>query len=239
MGWTTGRIAINPREGLLPGAILALSPNGYWKLNEGGGTVAFDSSGLDRHGAYQAGVSLFDQPGPYGSYPDFAQSGSGVIVPDDADWTPSPGGLTVVGLYQHGDAGGPATSTLDMARKTNEWTASISNIGSAIASTTNTITLPYRLRELTGVPQQVWALFIATLPVGTDPGIWIDGTAGGTAASPSGTQQGNTSSALQIGRTVATDSQPRSLAHVAVFKKLLTTLERDSIVDAAIADGWI
>ena len=49
--------------GALETAILALSPIGYWKLDETGGTTAADSSGNGRNGTYGGTYTLANRDG--------------------------------------------------------------------------------------------------------------------------------------------------------------------------------
>lgn len=231
--------------GLLPAAILAAGPAGYWRLDEGAGSVARDSSGNGRDGTYDGGVVLGDVAGPYGAYPDFAQSGDGVVIPDDFDWTPSgPSPVTVVGLLSSTHPIGSVTS-LAIARKVDEWQAARSSVDSAIAVTSRTTpVLSYWLTEASGsvlaTVDGVWYLVIMELPFGAAPVVYVDGTGPlGSSFGPSGTQNGNQTTSLVLGQTSTTTGTGRHLAHVAVFKKALSSGERADIVAAAIADGWI
>lgn len=234
--------------GLLPGAILAAGPRGYWKLDEGAGTVAHDSSGFGHDGVYHGSVDLGSLPGPYGAYPDFAQNGSGVVIADDADWTPGPSDpITVVGLIAHSEQVG-ASTLLSMANKLGEWEATVS-AGNTFAVRSNTAGAGtgYRLVEVTGIDvtdvDDRWYLLIIVLPQSDPLGVFIDGgdhSTDGAVLGPTGSPAVNQTTDLVLGRTTATTAgTKRHLAHVAVFRGALTTGQFDDIVDAAIADGWI
>lgn len=77
----------------LPAAILALSPLGYWKLNDTSGTTAVDSSGNGRNGTYTGtGYSLANIAGPDGgSYVnlDYANTGNPgyIVIADNNVWS--------------------------------------------------------------------------------------------------------------------------------------------------------
>lgn len=232
--------------GLLPGAILAAGPRGYWKLDEGAGTTAFDSSGFAHHGTYQSGVVLGQAPGPYGAHPDFAQSGDGVIVADDADWTPGPSDpITVVGLVSETNQGGAVTS-LSIAQKIDEWNAANSSLHHATAVRDTTTSSIYRLVEVLGSDvadvEDQWYLVIMEIPQSDALSVWVDGAGplGGAVLGPTGSPATNQITDLVLGQTsTTTGGTGRHLAHVAVYRGALTTPQFDAIVDAAIADGWI
>ena len=83
----------------LSAAITALSPVGYWKLNEKGGSVASDYSGNNRPGAYVGGYELNAGNG----YVDL--NGGYVEIPDaDAFSIPTGNGVTLFALFSPREA---------------------------------------------------------------------------------------------------------------------------------------
>lgn len=70
--------------------VLSRSPDGYWRLADGSGTVATDSSGNGDNGTYQPGVTL-GQPGPLANNPDTSAQFTGgyVSVPNSAGISPT------------------------------------------------------------------------------------------------------------------------------------------------------
>jgi beta-N-acetylglucosaminidase-like protein/concanavalin A-like lectin/glucanase superfamily protein/hyaluronidase-like protein/glycosyl hydrolase family 20 len=70
--------------------VLSHSPGGYWRLSDGSGTVAADSSGNGDPGTYETGVTLA-QPGPLGGNADTSAlfNGGYVSVPDSAAISPA------------------------------------------------------------------------------------------------------------------------------------------------------
>jgi Concanavalin A-like lectin/glucanases superfamily/NPCBM-associated, NEW3 domain of alpha-galactosidase len=73
-----------------PDLVLSHSPGGYWRLGDGSGTVAADSSGHGDPGAYEPGVTLA-QPGPLAGAADTSAQFDGgyVSVPDSAAISPT------------------------------------------------------------------------------------------------------------------------------------------------------
>ena len=70
--------------------VLSQSPAGYWRLSDGSGTVAADSSGHGDPGTYEPGVTLA-QPGPLAGNADTSArlNGGYVSVPDSAAISPA------------------------------------------------------------------------------------------------------------------------------------------------------
>jgi len=78
----------------LDSAILALSPLGYWRLDETSGTTATDSSGNGRHGTYSGTITKNATTGADGDpVPNF--DGGAIIIGDYDEFTLGSVGLTV------------------------------------------------------------------------------------------------------------------------------------------------
>jgi hypothetical protein len=88
--------------------VLSLGPAGYWRLNETGGTIAYDSSDNGHHGTYCGNPSL-GEPGVDGSQGVRLNGVDQYIqIADDAWSQPTTGALTVVAWIQPDSLSMPA-----------------------------------------------------------------------------------------------------------------------------------
>jgi hypothetical protein len=94
-----GILQQSPPAGLAD-AILALSPIGYWKLNETSGTTAADLSGNGYDGTYTGTYTLADVAGPAGG--SFVTLGGGrIVVSDQAAFSlDTASGMTVFAIVR-------------------------------------------------------------------------------------------------------------------------------------------
>lgn len=247
MGWKIGTLNWRSDRENLPLAIMDLFPNGYWKLDEAGGTTAYDSSGYDRHGTYHGDVVLADQRGPYGRYPNFRQIGVGVTVPDSDDFSLGLGGVTICAVVKFGRALLADTGPVTIVGKSSEWLLGKENIGHPLTATLGSAGI-FRGAEGLAIDMgtntdpewtDTWHLFTASFTAAGVCNFYTDTLQTGTPFGPSGTLNGNQATSLNIGGTSDdTLGDQRCIAHVAVWNRLLDGTELTSLIDAANADHW-
>lgn len=239
----SGRVApVATAGGALADAILALSPVGYWKLDEASGTQAADSSGNARHGTYQG--TAFPGYAPYGGFPAFPNRATAYISVPDADafslaTTP---GLTVFALaYSIASGSGKYITKKGDASGNYEYgflTSNMKPITSVWNRAGNAINA--RLASDALVTLNIWHGVAATIAGDTgSAGSGIDlYVNSGTVVTSTGTGAGGTSvngsAALRIG-----EQWSGSLAHVAIFPGVLTATQIGDLMAAARADGLI
>lgn len=234
-------------------AVLALSPAGYWKLDETSGSTATDSSGNGRHGTYTGTYTLAGNAGDDGtSYLDLGGAGF-VTVPDNDAWSiNTTGGLTVLALVNANSI----TSTTRTAIATKGSTPGNSlewgffhnfNAGNKLTFIcwTPTGTGRYRENVTSSLPSAgSWNLVAVrtdTVAGGGRPSMDVNGAipvSSTNDASGSGTYANGTGS-MRIGGFDGSGADwSGGLAHVVVFSSKLSDADITAIYDAAVADGW-
>ncbi len=228
--------------GGLSAAVMALSPLGYWKLDETSGTTATDSSGNARHGAYVGSVVL----NVAGSgFPDFPKSPSSYVeVPDDAAFSlDAAPGITVFALTY--------LTTLDTSPRsiTRKGNASGNYEHNFLKTTTNvtqwstwnTAGTPLNFRiGAAAMSISTWHAAVGSITDGAGTGgtgitLYVDsGTPTSGSVGGSGAGYANGTAPLRIGETWA-----GSLGHVAIFPGVLTAGQVSGLIDAARTEGLI
>lgn len=226
----------------LASAILALSPLGYWKLDETGGTTATDSSGNGRSGTYSGTYTLANRDG-------LVTLGGGNISLGDLDvWSVNQAsGLSVfalvyvdaitttrqtiayksdTGVVEWGFFVNPSTAA--SSQRATVWT----NAGSVITSED----------ELATFPTAAWHAVAAAMPNSTASfDMWRDSsTPLSTTQTTADTGYTNNTAPMLIGdRGNGGATLIGSIGHVAVFAGVLTSTNIGTLMSAASADGWI
>ena len=230
----------------LSSAILALSPVGYWKLDESSGTTATDSSGNGRNGTYSGTYTLQGRNG----YATF--NGGRVAVADNDNWTISTNsGMSMFALvYQDAAATarkfifskGDAPTSWEWALYTNA-SAVIESVGWDLNGNNRmgeTITSAAANGEWQAV---AWASPTYSASVrsslyansGTPLASSLVTTAG------AGSNQ-NLGAAVHIGWRAdnpASQGWTGAIAHAAIFPGRLTDANVGTLMTAAAAEGWI
>lgn len=246
LGTYTPEFAPASGYGTLAAAINALSPVGYWKLDETSGTTAFDSSGNGHHGTYTGTVTLNDRDGA----PSFA-SGGNVIIPDHDDFTVGAQGITLFGIgYITADSGTNSLYVMKGAPDNYEWGLGVSWPDNGRTSQASWWTLagadfqgertttPHvknqwvALAAAFGVPSTVGARFPLYVNSGSPPAT-IQPAAMSDAA------KGNSTAPVTIARGSFEGVYTGAVRHVAVFDKMLTAGEIGALMDHARAEGLI
>lgn len=232
----------------LSGAILSLTPAGYWKLDETSGTVITDSSGNARHGTYEGIYTLSDVIGPDGI--DYVTFGGGRgNIPDNDDWSQdnSGVGLTVFCLVR------PTANTLgafvakDQANL-REWRFAMDTGGELmIEMMTNGNSI--RSRRVSNVggtaALNTWQAFASAMPHHADSSVLPTLNKNGTnivgATSGGSTAFTNNTAPLTIGNIADAASGydfTGAIAHVAMFAEQLSAPDMATLMAAASSDGW-
>ncbi len=240
----------------LPPAIMALSPVGYWKLNEPSGTTATDSSGNSRNGTYSgSGLTLNGATGGDGLlYADFGNGGnsSTVTIADNNAWSAdTTTGLTFFMLIKPDSVAG-TTQQHYLSKGGSpafEWGFHINNgvggrgqfwtltaAGSAVQNGTMTgdpITTAWQAVVISlNAPSTNVAM---TFYRNSNSDIYVRITA---VASP----YANGSGTLNIGWRADSPSGQYAaggIAHVAIFGGFMSSGNVGSLMTAAHTDGWI
>lgn len=236
-------------------AIMALSPIGYWKLNEPSGTTATDSSGNGRNGTYTgSGYTLQGATGGDGNlYADFGNGGnsSHVSIADNNVWSIDNGatGMSWFALCKPDSVAGTtaqqviskgASSNYEWGLVYNEGTGGISKArvftsgGSGIirATTSGVFTTAWNATcwVVGGVlSSDKFAIYRnSNTGIHTDEGSSASGYTNGTAAVYIGWRADSAAGQYWQG----------GLAHVAIFDGVLNTTQIQTLMDAADAEGW-
>jgi hypothetical protein len=232
----------------LPTAILALSPLGYWKLDETSGTTATDSSGNARDGTYTGTVTLADTSGADGGdYPTFG--GGYVTIPDDNVWSANnASGLTVFALVSPTGLTGSARKFIISKGQGSayEWELTHSNTDSN------------RVFWITYAPAGTALTNISHAGLTTGFQSYTARTQSPTQAGPTGMYRNGVGLTPTVGSnfagTYTNNAAPLvigqrgdlpsgqgfagAIAHVAVFAGYMDPADVTDINDAASADGW-
>ena len=199
--------------------VLADSPIGYWKLNEGTGTTAIDSGPNAKNGTYKASPGLTVE-GPFGALDKAMQitaaSKQFVEIPDVAAlrwvdlvthefWIKEPAKIETNWVI------GKGTNSLS-SRIQNETIRMLkANVGEAMRTTNNVIT-----------PTSPWTHVALVKNAATTRLIYINGV---VQAMTTSTQTGaETTGYLAIGKAGSTNEEygTSQLSRVAIYKSALT-----------------
>lgn len=245
-GWSTAASATTataaPGVAELEAAVMALSPIGYWKLDETTGTTAIDSSGNGRNGTYSGAHTLVARDG----YATFA--GGSVTIPDNDVFSVAVSGeLTVFACFRL-DANNNVLRAI--ASKANgvlfEWAlcATDSTDGDAFTGVVwNTGAVDFQRERSAVIPSAAaWhaAAMVATNVVSARMPLYLDsGTALTTTQGPgTGGTIVNTTAPLNLGaRFAGNGTLAGALAHVAIFDGVLTAAQIGGLINAARGAG--
>lgn len=234
--------ATNPTLSLY-NQILALGPKGYWPLRETSGTTVVDASGFGRNGTYSGTMALANTPGFDGfSYPTFTTSGLGT-VPHHADFVGT-GGMTVLGFARPEASGGwSIINKVGNGDSVNREWLFYSSTGTDIVAETRATAGATGRQIITGSCAQRtnWNMLSFTVanttstPVVRCNGAVISGSLFGSGTWVATTQD------LIIGQfpTLPSLQTDGHLAHIAIFQRVLTPEEINSIYLSAVSEGWI
>jgi hypothetical protein len=246
--------------GNLPAAILALSPAGYWKLNEPGGTTALDSSGNGRSGTYTgSGYTLQGASGGDGNtYVDLGNSGSSshIAIADHNAWSvDTSSGLTVFMLLKP-DSISPGTRRIPISKGTGskyEWGTDCfvnDSLGAAagrfLCNTWSAAGVRRNGAYSAGDPITTnWNAIAFVLPTTTTTGDVKVYRHGSDITSNLGSSTSNAyvnnDAELRIGWRADSPSPgywEGGIAHVAIFAGILNSTQIGTLMSAADADGW-
>jgi len=244
----------------LPDAITALSPAGYWKLDETSGSTATDSSSNARDGTYTQ-IDLATYLG--GDSVDYAGMGSPnnpmyVTISDNDDWSIG-AGMTVFVLCYPDDFGGDGGSaSIMLARLDNisgnqfEWAISAAiDAGSTSyldVLKCNAGFTSYRIAQsstkalTSGEWNAVVVRFTSDSVTAADD-FWVNSSTELGQGTPTvvgtGTAAGTTARLSLGNRRDATNQRwDGGLAHVAIFNYELSDSEIGDLLIAAANEGW-
>lgn len=229
----------------LASAVLALSPVGYWKLNETTGTQAADSSGNLRHGTYSGAYVLAGRNG------FVTLNGGYVNIPDDNAWTISASGLTVFAIvYVNASTSRQFIASKGAAGDQFEWGLEVGPAAPFPLSATwwtNTGKVWQSESTSGAYPAAGWHAVAFTI---TDPAakgsrfpLYMDSGVALTTTQTTPTNVDNPANGtapLRLGnRGDNAGALAGSLAHVAVFAGKLTAAQIGDLVNAARSEGLI
>lgn len=233
----------------LADAITALSPVGYWKLDESSGTTATDSSGNARHGTYTgSGYTLGGATGADGNYVDLGNSASSHIAVADhdvfsVDTAPK---LTVFMLVKPDSvaASGQRHYISKGSSGKYEWGVqsnySVSGWMQGIVWTNPGSSI--KKAEITSMTT-AWQAVAVVLNTAVTGAIYRNSsTASGSATSAAGGTYANNTAPVWIGwraDSAADQYHQGGLAHVAIFAGELSSSDIGTLMASATGDGWI
>lgn len=227
-------------------AITALTPAGYWKLQETSGTAAADSSGNGRNGTYVNGPTLNATAGPDGfNYPTFDGTNDTMDVPDNNVWSinDSGTGLTVFAIFK---TPGSPVGNKAICEKANpsapfniEWVFGFTAAGFSLALYTPG---GVAIRSTTGALtwDSGWHVVAVAVPSVSANGnaYWNGADVTGTPGGGSGTYVNNNAPLRWAGVNTVLGRFAGTLAHLAVFPRELDGTEVASLMSAAAGEGW-
>lgn len=239
-------------------AIAALTPVGYWILDESSGTTAFDSSGNGRHGTYAgSGYALQGIVGagavPYSKFGVGGVTGR-VVVPDNAAFSNATLGLgmTFFGIVKPNSV--TSTTTVDplfdkglTASTQREYNQSLNGSGAdgrlnGGKSALNGSTI--QVANAAGIITTAWQAVAIVMPNSSGLRNLLyrnDNTDRSTSYSGSATGSWADGSAdLYIGQYQydATQFMKGGMAHMAIFAATLNATQIQTLMTAAQASGW-
>lgn len=230
----------------LSAAILALTPTGFWKLNDASGQMQ-DSSGNARHSTTAGGVTYRAVQGPISDR--FVQMiSSAVVIPDADAWTPGSSGITLFWLSR--------PITLDDKRfwgkgvapnQRNEFAVRLNPTGQLISELmiANGGILRRATAPTAAVGLNAWQAFCVTMDGNTDAAtieqyknsntpLGKTDFSGATGTVPNDTADLWLASSYSLNNSVAGGH-----AFFAIFTGVLTEEQIGSLMEAAQVDGWI
>lgn len=228
-----------PTEALLPTAIMALNPVGYWKLDDPTTASAVDSSGFNRNGTY-AGATAQNITGGDGllySRYNGSTSASGVSVPTNAAFNIGTTGITVFFLF---NATNYTVAPSFMSRPTMYRSDVTATTATGAGLTSGGVTA----RQSAGssaFSTTTWYAMAYTFPVDPAyPTITVNNSTLVTTPTGAGVTNPTATTTLNIGRgTTATNARlVGGMAHACIFQTILSPTQITSLMDAADADGW-
>lgn len=245
----------------LPLAIMALSPLGYWKLDDPSGTTATDSSGNGRHGTYAGSGYVLGGasgvPAGQGSFVDLGNAASSHISIADNNvwsWNTTPG-LSIFALIKP-DSSNPGAVQYLMSKGASsnfEWAALLFSNSTGYAAGALTL-YGWSAAGLTR-----WRTSMSSAPIDTS---WqaICLTSDSTATNEVVHHYRNSNTDISVDQGSSTNNNyvngtaevrigwradsPASnyftggMAHVAVFAGELNATQVGTLMSAADADGW-
>lgn len=244
----------------LPTAIAALSPVGYWKLDEASGTTATDSSGNGRNGTYTgSGFTLQGAAGGDGSsYADLGNAASShILVADNNAWSIDTGpGLTVFMLVKPDNVnpGAQRHFVSKGAASNYEWGITYGVLpsgtptsGAVSAAMWTAAGIGRTFSAMSGSPLTTsWQAVCFAFP-GTSTTSWPlhyrNNNTDLTTSTGSSSSNAYVNGTAQLSLGWRNDSAANQyfqggMAHVAIFGGWLNTTQIASLMTAADNDGW-
>ena len=214
-------------------AVLALSPVGYWILDEASGN-AIDSISAN-NGTWSATPTYEALAGADGrSYPDWPASG-GVDIPNSTDYD-SDAGLSVMAVV-YPEASGLWT----IANKPDAWEF-YSNSGTDLLVQMH----PSARRSTTAssvVTRQAWNLVVFTVPADLNayPKVYCNSNVDQTDTLVNSVARQDSTDGITLGyySGVGVIQLDATMGHFAVFDKELSESEIGGLVSAFEAQGWV
>jgi hypothetical protein len=227
--------------GAFPDAVMALSPDGYWRLEETSGTNAADLTGT-QDGTY-IGTPTLDVTGIDGNNAVTLTGGTmGISVADNAAWDLGTGDFTVMWamkrsgtwpaaaqfLFGH-DGDGGAGSFGSNLQTGNAGVLELRFESTAYTVTTSPTTL---------LSDDAWHLCFWVVDRSGNAELWVDGVSEGTVAvSGSSAVDLTNIRVLYLGRRAAGNGFIGSLDEVAIWKGVLLSSTEIGDIQATLAAG--
>lgn len=239
-------------------AILALSPLGYWKLDEPSGTTATDSSGNGRNGTYTgSGYTLQGAAGGDGvNYVDLGNGASSHInIADNDVWSINNGtaGLSAFALLKPDDVSG-TTPKFWLSKyaggSQGEWGYDINrSVGGRFIMTLHTAAGGVIVQSGTtgsgGTATTSWQAVVVTVSGVAFSDVFLlyrnNNTNLATVITSASGTYANGTAPLRIGwrgDDPANNYWQGGIAHVALYDGVLTTTQVQTLMDAADNAGW-
>ncbi len=220
--------------------VLGMSPEGYWRLGESGGTTAVDATG--RHPGTYLGNPAKGIAGALVADADtavsFDNTDDTVSVPAGAGLDAGSGPFTIAGWYRTTDAGwGILASQRNDTGPSPGWLLGLSDGGGMQFKVSDGVQDPYlAVADPPGARDGNWHFLVATRN-GSTAAMYFDG-AFYNSTSTFGTVSASSSQALRIGRTDETGNVFNGgLDDVAFFRTALTGAQVQSLWQAGRSGG--
>jgi hypothetical protein len=229
-------------------AILALSPVGYWKLDDDSSGGDFEDYSTNNDNAGSIGVTFQGKAGVGGSYVEFdGTNNDGVLMTDESYYSPSTSGLTMFCLIYPDSVTGARIIASKHTQPPAEYQFFTNGQRLQItlwpgSTASNMQTQQSNSDIITTADWQAVAITTADRTAGTNPKLFRNsGTA--VASSVVGSVSGTWSDSaapLRLGRRADTAGYfDGGIAHFAIWDFALADSDIQDIMDAATNEGWI
>ena len=238
----SGAIGGGGGGGGLAGAIEALSPPAYWKLDDAATEFASSGTTSVTAGGLVGSPTFQGQAGPDGGSYVVMSSGNYILIPTHTE-VEATTSKTVCFAYRATSDLATAYFLFKGARYTREYTvAAVSGYSVALFRSASQTIYRNRSSAVAGTENQ-WNFVVATINRDAQPEIWANSTTKltGSSQAAAGTAPTARPEGLMVGAfqgLATTYFLAGAMAHLAVFEGVLSDAQIEGLITAAVDEGW-